>query len=653
MSQAPKFPNGLNRRVVLRAAAAPTLAAVPFLPARAAALAAGGPGTEDGPPQAPIVTGRWVHALTAFGEPRYPADYPHRAYADPAAPKGGTLRLSNGDRRSSFDKLNMFTLKGNAPIGISMFMVESLCEFSMDEPASLYGLLAESMLVAPDLSTFTLRLRPEARFSNGDPVLAADVVDSVRRQQGPQVQPTYASPLSVLSGVEALDERTVRFHLKERTLDAVFNVGMTWVFSRKWGQGKPLKDIVDEPPIASGPYLVDKTEMPSRIEFRLNPAYWARDLPVRRGFFNFERVAYNLYNDVAVRREAFKAGDFHLMRELSSSAFERLHAGAKWRDGRIVKRAWQTDHGSLQQAMDFNLRRSRFQDIRVREALMRAWDYEAMDKRRAFVRCNSEFNNSPFAAVGLPTAAEQALLEPFRHELPATVFGPPFRAPVNQPPPRLRENLKIAARLLTEAGWTVGADGFRRNAKGELLTLEYLLPSKPAGSSPFGVNLLKLGVKYTERQVDFAIYRRRLLETRDYDLVVIVEGNFTLPNAADLHQIYHSSGADAPGSYNFRGVKSPAVDALIDRIARARTMDELVAASRALDRVIMWNHWQIPQLYSSTERTSYWNRFGIPTTQARYFQVDSIPDAHSNPWPLWCWWDLASDRRPRPATTTG
>ncbi len=645
---APDAPAALQRRSWLRAAGVRL--------GLGGALGAAGPwawsqslaalGRDDGMAGAPIQTGAWVHALTQFGTPKYPADYPHRNYVDPSAPKGGMLRLSNADRRSSFDKLHPFTIKGVAQESFMMFMFDTLCEFSMDEPMSLYGVLAETMLVAPDLSSLTLRLRPQARFSDGDPVEAADVVDSVQRLMGPQIEPRYGGPVGVVAGVVALDQRTVRFDLKERSVDAVFGVAMTPVFSRKWGAGKPLHELTNVMPIASGPYTLDSYERPSKLEFKRNPQYWARDLPVRRGFFNFDRIRYRLYNDTAVRREAFKAGDFHIMRELSSNAFMRIHTGPKWRDGRIIRATLDNDLGQMLQSMEYNLRRPKWQDIRVREALMRAWDFEALDRWHMFKRSNSLFANSPFAAQGEPSAAEVALLAPFRAALPPAVFGPAFVAPRNDTAANaLRENLLVAAKLLSDAGWVVGGDGLRRNARGELLSLELLMPSRPGAYPAFSVNLRKLGVQYTERQVDFALYSRRI-DAHEFDMVVIVEGKFTLPDAGTLRRNYHSSQADAEGADNYRGVKSPAVDALIEHISAAHSLAELTTAARALDRVVMWSHWQIPQLYKAGENLSYWNRFGIPKQQARYFQIDSMPDPHSNPWPLWAWWDLASDQRP-------
>ncbi|MEO7252958.1 MAG: extracellular solute-binding protein, partial [Casimicrobium sp.] len=488
----------------------------------------------------PVLTGSWQHALAAYQQPKYPPDYHHFGYVDPDAPKGGLLRLSNPDRRTSIDKLNPFTIKGVAPAALEMFMFERLCSFSMDEPSAMYGLLAESMWVAPDLSSISFRINPKARFNNGDAVTPEDVADSFRRLRGKLISPTYASPLAGVAAATVVDSNTVRFDLKEHSVDALFALGYMPVFSRKWGDGKALSDIITEPPITSGPYLIDKLEMPGRIEFRRNPEYWAQDLPVRRGHFNFDRIVYRMYKDQDVKREAFKAGEFDIMRELAASKFARVHKGPKWDDGRIIKKVFTVDTGSMLQAFDLNLRLPKFQDIRVREALMRAWDFENYNRYGTFSRANSIFNNTEFAAVGEPSADELKLLEPFRKDLPATVFGPAFRAPRNDTHPNaLRENLKRAAELLAEAGWKVAADGLLRNAAGEAFTFEFLEPQQAGRFTDFARNLLKLGIIYKDRLVDFSLFRRRL-ETYDYEAIIIVEGKFTLPNSGDLRAIWGS-----------------------------------------------------------------------------------------------------------------
>lgn len=594
-------------------------------------------------PAAPVTTGVWVHALAAYAQPKYPPGFDHFDYVDPAAPKGGVLRLRNPDRRSSFDKFNPFTVKGVSPAGVPIFMFETLATASMDEPQTVYGLLAESIYVAPDLASVSYRLRPEARFSNGDAVTAQDVVHSFDLLTSKLASPSYQVAFADIARAVTVDARTVRFDLRAHTIDAVFATAGVPVVSHRWGAGKPLDRIVLEAPIATGPYLIDGYEIPRRIEFRRNPQYWARDLPVRRGMFNFDRVVYRFYQDSTIAREAFKAGEFDIFTEYSARAWARQHQGPKWRDGRIVKKSFPVATGQGLQSIILNLRRPKFQDIRVREALILAWDFETYNKYHTFTRANSLFNNTDFAAEGEPSAAELALLEPFRAELPPRVFGPAYRAPrTDTDPNALRANLLRARDLLAAAGWKVAADGKLRNAAGEAFEFEYLEPSQLGRNSEWQHNLDKLGITLTERQVDFALFGRRL-ERYDFDTITIAGGQFTLPSAADLDAMLGSRTADEPGGNNFRGVRSRAVDHLIAVLGQARTMDELRTAARALDRVVMWNLWQVPELYLAALQASYWNRFGLPAVQAKYFEIDTA--FSQQPWPLMTWWDQSLDRR--------
>jgi len=528
-------------------------------------------------------------------------------------------------------------------------MVEGLCHLSQDEPMSMYGLLAEALWVEPDLSGVTFRLRPEARFSNGDPVLAEDVRHSFEMLSGKGASPSVQTAVAGIARVRVRDARTVRFEFKEASRDQVFIAGTLPVFSRKWGQAadwapgqpvKPFEQIVTELPITSGPYVIDKIDMPRRIEFKRNPDYWARDLPVRRGHFNFERVVYRNYQDNEVAFEAFKAGEFDLYKEYASRAWVRKHKGVKWADRRILKESLDTGFGQQLQSYQLNLRRPKFQDVRVREALGYTYDFDTLNKTGVFTRASSVFNNSEFAAKGLPSAGELKLLEPFRAELPPRVFGPAFVAPSTANNPKgLRQNLLKARALFEEAGCKLGTDGKLRLPSGEPLVIEYMVP-RTANIVDWQRNLRKLGVELNERLVDFALYRRRL-EQYDFDMVVIVEGRFTLPAAADQAALYGSQSADEPGNNNFRGVKSRALDTVIEAMNRATTLDELRDAARAMDRIVMWSFWQIPDLWAAREPISFWNKFGRPEKQPPYFQADTLINGFVEwgPWPLWTWWD--------------
>ena len=589
------------------------------------------------PAQAPA----WTHAHAAFGQPKYPPGFSHFDYVDPEAPRGGTINLRNPDRRSSFDKFNPFTTKGNAPAGLSIFMFESLTVLGSDELQTMYGLLAEAIAVAPDKSSISFRLNPKARFNNGDAVTAADVKHSFEAMSGKYAAPGLRASLAGVERVVVLDERTVRFDLRERTNDMLFTVGGMSVFSRKWAlgsDGKPKRfdEIVSEYPLTSGPYTIAKADSGRRLEFKRNPDYWARDLGVRRGMFNWERVVYRYYGDQAVAREAFKAGEFDIFKEYSGRAWVRQHKGVKWDDGRISKDLFETSVGQGLQAYMLNMRRPLFQDIRVREALGYTYDFDTVNRLGLYKRAESQFNNSDFAAQGLPSPAELKLLEPFRGELPPAVFGPAYKAPTTgRDPKRLRQNLLKARELLEQAGWKLGPDGKLRNAKGEAFEFEYLSPGEPGRMTDWQTNLEKLGITMKERNVDFALYRRRL-EEYDFDMIAIAGGDFTLPDATGLLTAFGSKSADEKGNNNFRGVKSRAADHLIKLMSEAQTLDELRDAARALDRVIMWSHWQVPDLYASDEKASYWNRFGMPARRPRYFTIDTASGFPA--WPLETWW---------------
>ena len=637
-----------RRRLALALAGTPWAGAAWATGAGRAGRAATGSGAPDPATDGGAHTGRWVHGFAAYGAPKYGPEFTHFEYADPEAPRGGLLRLRNPDRRTSFDKYNPFTTRGNAPAGVLIWMFEGLCHLSQDEPSTMYGLLAEAIHVEPDFGAASFRLRPGLRFNNGDPVAVEDVVHSFQALSGAGASPTYQTLLAGIEKAEPVDARTVRFVMKEKTRDQVFVVGTMPVFSRKWTAGRKFDEVVTDHPIATGPYLIGKVDMPRRIEFVRNPHYEAlARLPVRRGHHLFDRIVYRMYLDNAVAREAFKAGEYDLIKEYGARSWVRLHKGPKWDDGRILKREFVTAYGQYMQIYALNMRRPLFQDARVREALIHTFDFENYNKAGQFKRANSLFNNSEFAAEGPPSPGELALLEPFRAALPPQVFGPPWRAPRNDTGPgALRANLLRARALLTQAGWTLADDGVLRNAKGEPFEFEYLSP-REGGETAWQQLLKKLGITMKERVVDFALYRTRL-QQYDYDMVALAGGDLTLPDAGTLSSLLGSKSFATPGNNNFRGVNSRAVDAMIEAVGRAETMQQLRDAARALDRIVTWSFFQIPVLYFNVEPVSFWNRFGIPKVQARYFTADTYFTGINEalPWPLVCWWDKALDRRP-------
>jgi peptide/nickel transport system substrate-binding protein/microcin C transport system substrate-binding protein len=585
----------------------------------------------------------WAHAWAGYGEPKYPRGFAHLDWVNPHAPKGGTLVLRNPDRRTSFDKFNPFTPRGAAPTGVMLFMFETLAVMSGDEPQTMYGLLAESIRVAPDKSSVSFRLNRQARFHDGSPVTAADVRHSFEMQAGPAAAPAMRMAWRGIERAVVEDEYTIRFDLRQRTTDTVLAAGGVRVFSRRWGAGKPFDEVVDDPPITSGPYVIGKVDMGRQLELQRNPDYWARDLGVRRGMFNFDRVVYRYYRDNAVAREAFKAGQVDLFLEGDPGAWTRLHTGRKWEDGRIRKETFSTEIGVHMVSFAFNMRRPIFQDRRVRQALDLSFDFDTHNRHRIFRRAESLFNNSEFAAQGLPSAGELALLEPYRSTLPDAVFGPPYTAPRTQGDPRqLRRNLLQARALLEQAGWTLDSDGVLRNTQGQPLVLEFLTTGSAGQLGPWQDSLQRLGIRLVERVVDSALMGRRM-ERLDFDLYLSTEGTFTLPLAPQLAGAYGSS-PDGKGGSRYRGIQHPAVDALLGAMARATTLEELRHATRALDRVVMWHHWGVPFRYSADSRVSYWNRFGLPERRPRFYTVESV-SASLPAWPLLAWWALPDNPR--------
>ena len=597
-----------------------------------------------------ISEARWSHAYAAYGEPKYPAGFRAFDYVNPDAPKGGTLQLQNPDRRTSFDKFNSYTLKGQSPAALTTLVFETLAERSGDEPGTMYGRLAAQLQVAPDKSWIAIRVHPKARFTNGDPVTAADVKYSFDTLTSKFAAPSIRTQLEGVKGAVVLDPRTVRFDLKERTSDTIFNVGNLPVFSPKWGAGpdgkpKQFDEIINEHPIATGPYTIAGTDGPRRIEFKRDPDYWGRDEGFARGQYNFERIVYRYYQDNAIAMEAFKAGEFDFLMEYSARRWARQHGGPKWDDKRIIKEEFPTGFGSGLQSYIMNLRKPLFQDRRVREALVLAYDFAAINVYKQYKRVNSLFANSEFAASGTPTGGELALLESYRDEVPVAVFGPSWQDPrTDLDPNGLRNNLRRARALLEQAGWKVGEDGVLRNAKGQAFEFEWL----EAGEAParreavYQRNLALLGIKLNIRLVDFAVYRKRT-ETFDFDLINIKSADWALPNAADLKSMLGSAAADEVGSGNLSGVKNRVIDALIDRMDKAKSMDELRDAARALDRVFMFEHYVVTDLYAGTNRVSRWDKFGIPKVVPKYYTIATPSDWLQ--WAVTAWWDKALEKK--------
>jgi len=572
------------------------------------------------------------HAFSLYDTPKYPPGFQHFDYVNPDAPKGGVLYLANPDRRTSFDKFNPFSLKGVAAAGVANLMFETLTASSADETATMYGLLAEDMQLAPDRLSITFRLDPRARFNNGDPVLAEDVkysFDTLIAKGAPQFKSLFADVRQAV----VLDTRTVRFDFANTNRDLPLLVGGSVpVFSRKWGAGTSFDNIQLEAPITTGPYLIERYNTGRSITYRRNPEYWGDHVPARRGMFNFDRIVYRFYKDDVARLEAFKAGEFDLVVEYSAKNWARSYVGPKFDSGEIIKRELAHSNGAGMQGFIMNLRRPQFQDKRVRQALGLALDYEWMNRQLfygQYKRIYSYFSNSELAAKDVPGADELALLEPLRAQLDAAVFGPAPVPPDTDPPGSLRANLLQARALLAEAGWHY-RDGALRNDKGEPFVFE-ILDDQSALSriiSVFVRNLEKLGIRVYQRTADFALVQKRM-EEFDFDMTSQRFPDVTSPGN-EMFYIFGSKSADIPGSGNVWGLRDAAVDKLVATLVAAQTRADLVAAARALDRVLLHKYITITHWYSATHRVAYRDRFGIPQQAPLYYQAD--------PYVISTWW---------------
>ena len=588
-----------------------------------------------------------AHGYALWGDMKYPPGFIHFDYVNPDAPKGGEIRLVSNLRLSTFDKYNPFTIRGAAPAYLSQLMFDSLLAGSLDEEGAGYGLLAEDVAVAPDGLSATFKLRKNARFHDGDPVLAQDVKHSYDTLIGPHTSPAYKTLLVDVAGVDVVDDRTVRYRFRQANRELPLTVGGLPVFSRQWGQGKPFNEVVMEPPIGSGPYKIGPVKFGKDITYVRDPEYWAKDLNVRRGTANFDRINVKIYKDNTARLEALKAGEFDLMAFYSAGDWARRVNGKRFDTGELVKGEFQHKLPTGFQSYVLNTRRPLLQDVRVRQALGLAVDYEWMNRQmfyNSYQRVRGLFGNTSCAATGMPSAEELALMEPWRGKIPDAAFGPADEPPRTDRPHDpavggLRENLRRAQKLLADAGWTV-QNGTLRNAQGQPFVLEYL-DSNEGGArvvTPWMRNLEKLGITLRFRPVDFALYQQRL-QKFDFDVTTIAYAGTANPGQ-EYADLFGSQAADTEDSGNLAGVKSPAVDALLDRMVSAKTKPDYLAACHALERVITHSHVFIPQWYSGTHRMAYnaW-RLERPTVTPPYFRGET--------WAIDTWWAIVPPKTER------
>ncbi len=578
-----------------------------------------------------------AHGYALWGDLKYPSDFSNFDYVNPAAPKGGELRLVSNLRSSTFDKYNPFTIKGSAPAYLSDLMFDALLAGPLDETASGYGLLAQDVSVAADGMSVTFVLRPEARFHNGDPVLAADVKHSYDMLMGPYTSPAYKTLLEDVAGIDILSERSLRYRFKKPNRELPLTVGGLPVFSRSWGLegGKPKRfdAVVMDIPIGSGPYRVGPVRFGKDITYVRDPAYWAKDLNVRRGMGNFDRITVKIYKDNTAKLEALKAGEFDLMRFFSAGDWARRVNGKKFDSGELIKGEFKHRLPSGFQSYVINTRRDKFKDVRVREALGLAIDYEWMNRQMfygAYQRVRGLFGNTDCQASGLPGPQELAILEPWRSQIAPAAMDAIFAPPRTDGAGSLRGNLRRARDLLGQAGWTV-QNGVLRNQKGEAMVIDYL-DSNEGGArvvAPWARNLEKLGIKLNYRAVDFALYQQRLSKF-EFDIISLAYGGTHSPGQ-EYADMFGSKAAVTEDSGNMAGVSSPAIDAIIARMTSAKTKADLLPACRALDRVISHSHYLIPQWTATTHRMAFNDkRLGRPGQVPPYSSGEG--------WVINTWW---------------
>ena len=579
-------------------------------------------------------TPAWAaHAYSQFGDIKYPPGFAHFDWVNPNAPKGGELELAPPLRITNFDKFNPFILKGTSPPGLGALVFESLLTGTLDEPNTVYGLLAEDIAVAADGLSVTFRLNPAARFNDGTPVMAADVKHTFDTLISKQAAPQYRVLLNDVSGAVVTGPRSVRFDFKRANAELPLLVGGLPVFSRAWGAGKPFDQVVMDMPIASGPYKAGRMNFGRDITWERRPDYWGWNLGVRRGMYNFDRITYKIYKDNIAQTEAFKAGEFDYLRTFSAREWARTYVGKKFDSGELIRIEWQFRNAGDFQGFLINTRREKFKDVRVREALGLAFDFEWMNRQmmyNSYTRVRGFFNNSDFEAKGLPGPDELKVLLPLKKNLPEKVFTEEVPLPPStNPPGSLRDNLRKARDLLAAAGWTY-RDGALRNAKGEAFTVEYL--DSGGGErliAPYFQALARLGIEGEYRRADFALIQKRL-DVFDFDLFTVRIPGREAPGS-ELLDRFGSQSADTEGSSNWMGVRDPAIDALVSQAVSSKARPELVARLRALDRVLRHGYYVVPQFFSNSNRVSYRSgKFEQPKVLPQYYQAED--------WVISTWW---------------
>ncbi len=559
------------------------------------------------------ITGAW--AMAEFGSPLYDTSMTHWPYVNPDAPKGGNVVLG---AFGTFDSLNTYILKGTTPRMLGLAS-DTLMVSSGDELSAAYGLIAESVDYPADKSSITFNLRPEAQFNNGTPITAADfelTFNTIKEHGSPFVKSHYAD----VTAVEVLGEHRIKFSFNTTgTMKPLMAVAGFAPLSAEFWKDKDISKTFLDPQPSSGAYYISDVDAGRSLTFTRVEDYWGKDLVINKGLNNIDTIRYDYYRDLEISSEAFKAGAIDFRSENSSKRWATGYNVDEVDNGEIILDTPANNVPGAIQAFFFNLRRPPFDDQNVREAINLLYDFETIKRTILFnqyERINSYFRNSDYGVSGPPTAEEIAILEPFKDQIPEQALTDEFRAPVTDGSGRNRKQLREALALFNQAGWTLSNGKMMKD--GKQLSLELLLvqPDGQRVAAPFLQNMEKAGIATSVRIVDAAQYQVRV-DDFDFDMISGLL-NFFPPPGPELRSYYGSDTANERGSANYGGIQNPVVDELIEQIISAESLDKLQLTTRALDRVLLWNHYLVPQFYVDKHRIAYWNRFGQPETQPTY-----------------------------------
>ncbi|MGX1498947.1 microcin C transport system substrate-binding protein [Labrenzia sp. MBR-25] len=578
-----------------------------------------------GPGPAAAAEPEWHHAAALNGTPKYGADAKHFDYVNPDAPKGGTVRLSAS---GGFDTFNILAQKGNIAPGI-LNIYESLMEPSLDEEdiSAQYGVLAEAVRFPDDYSWVEYRLNPDAKWHDGEPVTAEDVIWSFEKSI--ELDPQRKYYFQNVETAEIVGDGTVRFSFDvsgNRELPKI--MGQLTVLPKHWwegtnekGEARDISRTTLEPPLGSGAYRIREFSPNRQVIYERVPDYWGKDLPIRVGTDNFDEIRYISFLDDSVQFEAFKGDQYDFHVERSSSQWAKRYDFPAVNDGRVVKEIFPDKSSGVMQGFFLNMRREKFQNPDVRQALNYAYDFETTNEivsANLLKRVNSYFAGTELASSGLPQGKELEILEEVRDMVPPEVFTQEYKNPVGGNPQNVRANLREAVKLLRKAGYELKDRKMVDTKTGEQLSVEFLYRDKASERTllPYAQNLENIGIKPVLRLVDTSQFVNRV-RSRDFDTVVLAIGQSLSPGN-EQREYWGSASADNESSANYAGIKNPAIDKLIDKVIFAKDRETLVAATHALDRVLLWNHYVVPQFYSDETRTARWNRFGHPQKMPEY-----------------------------------